>query len=122
MATALSAASVEALAAEMVEMVAQKEANVVCVSAMPPTAIAHSRYLCKRLSARFTDLPTLIGLWTLQGDPDKARARIACANTVHLCVKFSEAIDQIEQLTHSFIIAAAQNASTTPPAPIPTSP
>lgn len=113
------AASVEALAAEMVEMVTQKEADVVCVSAMPPAAIAHSRYLCKRLSARFADLPTIVGLWTLQGDRDKARVRIACTDTVHLCVKFSEAIDQIEQFAHPFIVAAAQNANP-PPAPVST--
>lgn len=116
------AASVDALAAEMVEMVTAKAANVVCVSAMPPAAIAHSRYLCKRLSARFTELPTVVGLWTLQGDREKARQRIACSDTVHLCVSFTEAIDQIEQLAHPLIVAAAQDVVVPPPAPVPAVP
>ncbi len=112
------AASVDALAAEMVEMVTEKKANLVCVSAMPPAAIAHSRYLCKRLSARYEELPTVVGLWTLQGDRDKARQRIACSQSVHLCVRFGEAIDQIEQMAHPLIVAAAQNDKAAPPAPV----
>jgi predicted PurR-regulated permease PerM len=53
------------LASEMLELVAQQGATAVCISAMPPAALAHSRYLCKRLYARFPELPVVVGLWTI---------------------------------------------------------
>lgn len=67
---------------------------------------------------RYEELPTVVGLWTLQGDRDKARQRIACSQSVHLCVRFGEAIDQIEQMAHPLIVAAAQNDKAAPPAPV----
>ncbi len=101
-ATAVPAAS---LAAEMVEMVSEKKANLVCVSAMPPAAVAHARYLCKRLHARFPDLQMVVGLWTLRGDREKARQRITCVDSVRLCITLTEALDQIEQMVPSTVVA-----------------
>src|SRR6185312_6538152 len=36
----------DALASEMVNLIESKQADIVCVSAMPPAAVAHARYLC----------------------------------------------------------------------------
>ena len=76
-ATGAVAASPEHLATEMLDRVARERADVVCVSALPPAAIPHSRYLVKRLFLRFPELPTLVGLWTEKGDPDRAKSRIS---------------------------------------------
>src|SRR5205085_9830845 len=45
------AVAVTSLAGEMVELVDQCTADVVCLSATPPAAVMHARYLCKRLRA-----------------------------------------------------------------------
>ncbi len=52
---AVEAVSVMALASEMVDLVEQRKADVVCISAMPPAAATHARYLCKRLQGRFPE-------------------------------------------------------------------
>src|SRR6478736_6361249 len=49
------------------------------ISALPPAALAHSRYLCKRLHVKFPKLPTVVGLWTSKSDPKKSLDRLACA-------------------------------------------
>ncbi|MBA2492107.1 MAG: AI-2E family transporter [Gammaproteobacteria bacterium] len=55
--------SVKSLASEMVERVGEGEQPVVCVSALPPKALAHTRYLCKRLKQQFPKARIAVGLW-----------------------------------------------------------
>ena len=45
----VQAVSVTSLASEMVDLVEQCTPDVVCISATPPAAVMHARYLCKRL-------------------------------------------------------------------------
>jgi hypothetical protein len=61
--------SVKTLAGEMVERTAENEHRVVCISALPPKAIAHTRYLCKRIKHRFPKTKMAVGLWV---DPQYA--------------------------------------------------
>jgi predicted PurR-regulated permease PerM len=102
------AMSVTKLASELVESVEEKQAHVVVVSAMPPAAVAHSRYLCKRLHARFPDLNMVVGLWTMRGDLKKAKERVTCAGTVQMTSNFGQALEQIGQLAQPVIVAARQ--------------
>jgi len=51
------AVSQVSLASEMLELVQEHQAGAVCISALPPSALSHSRYLCKRLHKRFPELP-----------------------------------------------------------------
>jgi cobalamin-dependent methionine synthase I len=104
------------LASEMVEMVESKKIDLVCVSALPPAAVAHSRYLCKRLHSRFSDIPVIVGLWKLPTDLAKAKARIACSNDVRLITTLHDAIDQIGQMSHSIIIQSTSRSSVPSPA------
>jgi hypothetical protein len=53
--------SIEMLSAEMVTLAGEKEPAVVCVGAMPPGGLAHTRYLCKRLRARLPDAKIVVG-------------------------------------------------------------
>jgi predicted PurR-regulated permease PerM len=72
----VQSASVTSLASEMVALVEQRKADVVCISATPPAAVMHARYLCKRLRERLPKVKLLVGLWDAQCDLNKARARI----------------------------------------------
>jgi hypothetical protein len=114
-----TAASVTALAGEMVEMVEKKEASLVAVSAMPPAAVAHSRYLCKRIHAKYPDISMIVGLWSFKGDLKKATDRITCVGTVSVMTTLSEAMDQIHQQVQPMLIrneATGQPVSSVSPA------
>jgi hypothetical protein len=65
-----------------VDLVEQHRPDVVCISATPPAAVMHGRYLCKRLRGRFPTLNFVVGLWDARGDLNKATERIGCAATV----------------------------------------
>ena len=105
--------SVAKLASEMVETVQESEAHVVVVSAMPPAAVAHSRYLCKRLHARMPDASMVVGLWTMKGDLKKAKDRVTCAGSVQVVSTFTAALEQVGQLAQPVIVAAGQEPART---------
>ncbi len=73
------AISVTALAGEMVDLVDQcTAADVICISATPPAAVMHARYLSKRLRGRLPEASLVVGLWDTQGDLHKSKERIGC--------------------------------------------
>ena len=53
-------------------------ADVVCISATPPAAVMHARYLSKRLRGRLPKVNLVVGLWHAPGDLNKTRERIGC--------------------------------------------
>ncbi len=88
--------SVTSLADEMDKLLDERTADVVCVSATPPAAVMHARYLCKRLRGRFPNVKIVVGLWDSQGDLSKAKERIGCGASV--AATLVEAQEQVRQL------------------------
>lgn len=101
------AVSQVSLAGEVVELVAQHEAAAVCISALPPAALAHSRYLCKRLYGRFPELPLVVGLWASKADPKKSLTRLSCAGSLHLVTSLADATAEIRQIVQPLLLQRA---------------
>jgi predicted PurR-regulated permease PerM len=95
---------VNALASEMVEMVQSKRADLVCVSAMPPAAVAHARYLCKRIHQRYPDAKMVVSLWTARGDIRRAKMRIACAESVPVVTSLAHTEREIDQMAQPILV------------------
>jgi hypothetical protein len=104
----VQAVSVTALASEMVDVVEQRKADVVCISAMPPAAAAHARYLCKRLQGRFPEAHLIVGLWNTTGDLSKARERIGCGATTHVVGTLAAARERIHALLQPLLVRTEQ--------------
>ena len=68
--------SAATLKSEMLDMVARRRPDAICVSAAPPAAVVHARYLGKKLTTVAPGVPVLVGLWDAQGDLTKARQRL----------------------------------------------
>jgi predicted PurR-regulated permease PerM len=92
------AASQISLASEMLDLVQKHDAAAVCISALPPAALAHSRYLCKRLQARSPELSSVVGLWTSKAETKKSLDRLGCGGTVRLVTSLGAAIAEIQQV------------------------
>jgi hypothetical protein len=56
---------VNLLTSELLTRVEQAQPDVLCVAALPPGGLAHTRYLSKRLRQRFPDLKIVVGRWGL---------------------------------------------------------
>jgi predicted PurR-regulated permease PerM/methanogenic corrinoid protein MtbC1 len=63
--------TVDTLAAEFVEKVAETGTDIVCIGSLPPAGLVQVRYLCKRLRQQNTTVRILVGRW---GDADNSEA------------------------------------------------
>jgi predicted PurR-regulated permease PerM len=68
--------SEDMLAAELVTLAGEKEPPVVCIGALPPGGLAHSRYLCKRLRARLPEARIVVGRWGLNDNVEQNRQQL----------------------------------------------
>ena len=100
----VSTSGSDALASEMVDLVESRKTDVLCVSAMPPAAVSHARYLCKRVHLRFPEMNMVVGLWTARGDMRKAKMRIACAETVPVLKDLAQAEHEIDQMAQPILV------------------
>ncbi len=87
-----------AAASELVDYVEQRKADVICISAAPPAAVAHARRLRMRLRRRFPKLKLLVGLWNAPGDLNEAKERIGFDARTHFVATLSDAQEQIRML------------------------
>ena len=92
------------LAGELANVITQRQADVVCISAMPPAAATHARYLCKRLEGKFPEGRLIVGLWNAQGDLAKARARIGCEPAVRVVATLAQAHEQIQVVLQPLLV------------------
>jgi len=85
--------------AEMLAQVLQERPAIVCLSALPPFAVAHARRLYQALRAQSPDLKIVIGLWNFTGDPQQAASRISGTADGQVSKTLAHAIQQIKFLT-----------------------
>jgi predicted PurR-regulated permease PerM len=79
------------LAGEQVNLVGRKQPAIVCVGALPPGGLAHAKYLCKRLRARYPEAKILVGRWGVQSgrESNQAQLREAGADQVGFTLRES---------------------------------
>ena len=68
--------ALETLTAELVTHVTEERSTLICIGALPPGGLAHTRYLCKRLRARCPTLKIIIGRWGLKDNVDTNREQL----------------------------------------------
>jgi len=93
-----SVLSAESLSGELVDQVAALSPVAVCVSAVPPAAAVHFRVLCKRLRARFPELPIVAGLWDGREDVQAVRLELGAIGTDHVATTLSGAAEILRRL------------------------
>jgi hypothetical protein len=93
--------STQSLSGEMLLQVSAEQPGVVCVSALPPLAATHARYLCKRLRPKFPTLKIIVGLWHTNGSTKKAEARLMETGIHQVVTTLAEATQNLVQFVAS---------------------
>ena len=87
--------SVETLAGEMVNQVREFEPDVVCISALPPLATTHARYLAKRVKTEVPNARVIVGLWNAEGDSTEANKRLQGSGVDVVVKSIQEAVTKV---------------------------
>jgi predicted PurR-regulated permease PerM len=107
------------LKGEMVAMVDRLRPDAVCISAAPPAAVIHARYLGKKLSGRAHRAPILVGLWDAQGDLTKATERLTAVGLAKVATTGSAMVDELTQLRHPLLQGVCSREAPQEEAPSP---
>jgi predicted PurR-regulated permease PerM len=79
---------------EMMTRVLQAQPDAVCISALPPFALAHAKSLYQKLHDRSPNLKIFIGLWNYRGDVEKIAGRIGIAEDGRVGVTLMEIVNE----------------------------
>jgi predicted PurR-regulated permease PerM len=91
-------AAVETLAADLLAQVADQTPALVCIGALPPGGLAHARYLCKKLRARFPEVKIIVGRWGLTGGVEANREQLLDAGADLTATTLLETRSQLNSL------------------------
>ena len=87
------------LVSEIIALVEETRPAVVCVGALPSGPRGgHTRYLCKRLRARFPDLRIVVGRWDLRGNVTHARRQLEAAGADYVGVTLVETREHLQRV------------------------
>jgi len=71
--------------------------NVVCISALPPFAVEHTRTLYREIRSTFPDLIVIVCLWQFAGDVMKAQRRLKVDSDRPIVCTLPEAVQAVRQ-------------------------
>jgi predicted PurR-regulated permease PerM len=94
----LEIVSPEVLTAEVLSLVEQQHVGLICIAALPPGALASTRYLCKRLRARLPELKIVVGRWGFTGNIEEDRTRLVSAGADEVAMSLRETRSHVMQL------------------------
>jgi predicted PurR-regulated permease PerM len=102
--------SAEMLSAEVLSAMEEHHIRLICIAALPPAAIAPTRYLCKRLRARFPDCKIVVGRWGLEEDnSDKPQQFLQEAGADEVGTTLHETHNQVRHLSQ--LVSALETPS-----------
>jgi hypothetical protein len=99
------------LTSEVVALVGEKSPAMIFIATVSPGGLAQTRYLCKRLRARFPSLKIAVGRWGM-GSEDKNSILLAGADRVGTTM--IETREQMIQLCQISAHSEAQPITTAP--------
>jgi len=96
---AWSAATAASMASDVVALVEREAPTILCIASVPPGGLAHTKYLCKRVRARFPRLRIIVGRYSLLPEGiAKNREQLSAAGADHVSTTLAETLTQLQQL------------------------
>ena len=94
----LLAPLVTALQRRGLRRLAEQAPALVCIGALPPGGLAHTRYLCKKLRARFPEVKIVVGRWGLTDGVETNREQLQDAGADLIATTLLETRSQLRSL------------------------
>jgi len=86
------------MAADLLALVRERGASVVCIADLPPSPASKTRYLVKRLRAAFPDLRILVGRWAPPALAEESTQALRDAGANHVASTLAQSRDYLAGL------------------------
>jgi methylmalonyl-CoA mutase cobalamin-binding subunit len=83
---------------ELIDRVAERRPECICISVLPPTSVAQARNLTAAIRDRLGSITTLVGVWSSRVDSDKLKERLRAANVDEVAVSLADAVRLIAKM------------------------
>ena len=80
----------------MIDLIKPTQADLVCISSVPPFAFTSARNLCGQLRAQFPKTRILIGVWGFSGDAERAAQRFRPSLPDKFVTSLAAALEYVE--------------------------
>jgi hypothetical protein len=94
---------------EMLGQVLESEPDAVCISALPPFAIDHSRALYVKLRTRAPKVPIIVCVWHSEANPQKIASRLRLGSGDALFTTLPNVVQHLEVLNKQRSTAAVSS-------------
>jgi len=82
---------------ELIALVTPGPNDVICISALPPYALAPARKMCKQIKARYPAINVVVAVWGFTGDSEKAKASFERTRPDQLFTSLGQTLEYIRQ-------------------------
>jgi predicted PurR-regulated permease PerM len=89
------------------DKVAQLEAGLIVMSHLPPLGLTRTRYLIKRLRARYPEIPMVVGFWNVKADSAQVGEQLRSSSAYHVALSVAAARTMILDRTVPKVPATA---------------
>jgi hypothetical protein len=100
------------LASEVVAQIGQKNPALIFIATVSPGGLAQTRYLCKRLRARFPNIKIAVGRWGMGSEHNNS---ILHAGADKVGITMLETREQVIQLSQIGVQLEDQSVTAVPP-------
>jgi predicted PurR-regulated permease PerM len=94
----LEVTSIRLLSSEVIDLVRERNARLVCIADLPPSRPSKTRYLVRKLRSVLPELTILVGRWAPAELADEDRASLIEAGATHVATTLVETRDQLRTL------------------------
>ena len=101
-------------AAEILDVIEQRAPALVCVSHVPPPALAPIRYLCKRIVERYPDIPVIAAPWTMENGERRNDLRLPREGRILLASSLAQARAHALEFLQATRVAPEKSSATEP--------
>jgi predicted PurR-regulated permease PerM len=85
------------VASLLVSSGSERKPDLICLATLPPAGLAHTRYLCKRLRARFPEVKILVARWGIEASNDHSPEHFRHADTCPVLATLVETRERLQQ-------------------------
>ncbi len=79
------------------EVVEKINPDVICISAVAPLVLSHTRYLCTKIHKRLSQLPIFIGLFGCPEVSSEILDKLTSAGATKIILSFSQALENLQE-------------------------
>jgi predicted PurR-regulated permease PerM len=102
--------STNTLSSELVARTGEKQPDLICITALPPGGLAHTRYLCKRLRSRFPAVKIVVAQCGLESNGEEHAEQLRQAGADLITASLAETRAQMQSWNRALAERGAKAA------------